>query len=60
MRSLVGKATQSYDISDFQDVDIAVGGLAAFTSLMTAAKARDLKVPILFSKTEMTAEKAEN
>jgi hypothetical protein len=41
---LLGKATQSYDISDFQDVDITVGGLTAFTSLMTAAKARDLKV----------------
>jgi hypothetical protein len=42
---LLGKATKSYDISDFQDVDITVGGLTAFTSLMTAAKARDLKVP---------------
>jgi len=31
-------------ISDFQDVDITMGGLSVFTSLMTAVKARGLKV----------------
>jgi hypothetical protein len=42
---LLGKARPELHISDFQEVDITVGGLSAFTSLITAAKARGLKVP---------------
>jgi hypothetical protein len=42
---LLGKATQSYDISDFQDVDITVGGLTAFTSLLPGATASYLTEP---------------
>jgi glycosidase len=39
-----GKATHSYDISDYKDVDTTVGSLTAWRSLLTAAKARNLKV----------------
>ena len=42
----LGKATLSYDISDYQDVDNAVGSLDSWRSLMAAAKARNLKVAV--------------
>lgn len=41
-----GKATLSYDISDYQDVDSTVGSLDSWRSLMAAAKARNLKVVV--------------
>lgn len=43
-----GKATQSYDISDYQDVDSTVGSLDTWRALLAAAKARNLKVVVDF------------